>query len=78
MKNAEANKLIKLAEAKCAELVNTSYQGEGSEKLIGLEMAEVLRGIDTILINVGGPGSINPLDLESMVKMFESKTGEKK
>ncbi len=77
-KKAEADKLVKLAEAKRTELVNEAYRGEGSEKLLGMEMAEVLKGVDNVIITTGKEQGFNPLDLESLMKMWNIKDGGKK
>lgn len=69
-KRAEADLLVKLAEAKRTELINTAYQQKGSDKLIGLKMAEVLKGISMIVLPSGGTTGFNPLDLEQDLKLF--------
>ena len=69
-KKAEADLLIKLAEAKRTEWVNTAYQKQGSDKLVGLKMAEVYKGIDMIILPSGGENGMNPLDLEKSLKLF--------
>ncbi|MCR4336914.1 MAG: SPFH domain-containing protein [Candidatus Omnitrophica bacterium] len=69
-KRAEADLLVKLAEAKKTELINNAYQRQGSEKLVGLKMAEVYKGLDMIILPSGGVHGINPLDLESSLKLF--------
>lgn len=69
-KKAEADLLIKLAEAKRTELVNTAYQKQGSDKLVGLKMAEVYKGLDMIILPSGGENGMNPLDLENSLKLF--------
>ncbi len=69
-KKAEADLLVKLAEAKKTELINKAYQRQGSDKLIGLKMAEVFKGIDSIILPSGGEKGLNPLDLENSLKLF--------
>ena len=69
-KRAEADLLVKLAEAKKTELINTAYQKQGSEKLIGLKMAEVYKGLDLIILPSGGERGINPLDLQNSLRLF--------
>ncbi len=70
---AEADLLVQLATAKGTELENAAYSGIGSENLVGLEMAEVLGGLETILVPSGGKSGVNPLDLEQSLKMFDVK-----
>jgi regulator of protease activity HflC (stomatin/prohibitin superfamily) len=67
---AEADLLVKLATARGTELENNAYRGTGSSNLIGLEMAEVLKGLDVIVVPAGGKGGMNPLDLDQALKMW--------
>lgn len=77
-KRAQADLLVKLAEAKRTELVNTAYQQKGSDKLIGLKMAEVLKGINMIVLPSSGETGFNPLDLEKDLELFGiNNQGEK-
>ena len=69
-KQAEADLLVKLAEAKQTELINQAYQQPGSDKMVGLKMAEVYKGLDVIMLSSSGPNGINPLDLDRSLKMF--------
>lgn len=75
-KNAEANLLVSLAEAKKTDLINTAYQQKGSDKLIGLKMAEVYKGLNVIMLPSIGKYGLNPLNLESSLSLFG--VGEKK
>ncbi len=74
-KQAEADLLIKLAEAKKTELINNAYQKKGSDKLVGLKMAEVLKGINVIILPTGGVTGFNPLDLDRVIELFGIKKG---
>jgi len=70
-RRAEGNLLVSLAEAKGTELENAAYRGSsGSENLVGLEMAEVLSGVDVIFLQ-GGEGGVNLLDLNQTVELFD-------
>ena len=69
-KKAAADLLISLAEAQKTELINQAYQNKGSDKLVGLKMAEVYKGLDMILLPSSGSGGVNPLDLDNTLKMF--------
>ena len=75
-KKAEADLLIRLAEAKKTELINQAYQKQGSEKLVGLKMAEVYKGFDMIMLPSGGARGMNPLDLENSLKLFGVDEGQ--
>jgi regulator of protease activity HflC (stomatin/prohibitin superfamily) len=68
---AEADLLVQLANAQGAELENRAYQGGGSENLVGMKMAEVLEGLDTVLVPSGGKGGMNPLDLNQALRLFD-------
>ena len=68
IKKSEADKIVKLAEAEKTKKINDSYQGTGSERLVGMEMADVLKGLDAIIIQAGGEKGFNPLDLEAGAK----------
>ncbi len=69
-KSAEADLMVNLADAKKTELINLAYQNSGADKLIGLKMAEVYKGIDVIMLPSSGQYGINPLDLENSLKLF--------
>ncbi len=77
-KASEANRIIALAEAEKQRMVNTAYQGIGSERLIGLEWAKVLSGLDTIVLESGGSHGFNPLDIEALMKQLRLKQPEPK
>ena len=69
-KLSEANKVIALAEAEKQRMINESYKGEGSERLVGLEWAKVLKGLDTIVLQTGGENGFNPLDMDRLMKQL--------
>jgi len=69
-KIAEADLMVNLADARKTELINLAYQNKGSDKLIGLKMAEVYKGIEVIMLPSSGQYGVNPLDLESSLRIF--------
>jgi len=69
-KKAEADLMVNLAEAKKTELTNQAYQNKGSDKLVGLKMAEVFKGLQVIILPSSGQYGINPLDLENSLRIF--------
>jgi len=76
---SEGNRVIALAEAEKQHMVNESYQGAGSERLVGLEWAKVLSGLETIVLESGGPNGFNPLNLDALLKQLKlDKPQEKK
>jgi regulator of protease activity HflC (stomatin/prohibitin superfamily) len=77
-KSSEANKVIALAEAERQRMINDAYQGAGADRLVGLEWAKVLSGLDTIVLESGGPNGFNPLDVDNLMKQLRIKAQEKK
>ncbi len=73
-KKAEGDKIRKMAEARKAELINEAYRGAGSDMLVGMKMAANLTNLDTILVPAGGANAFNPLDVESLMKLFSIGT----
>jgi len=76
-KRAEADLLVSLAEAKKTELINQAYQKQGSDKLVGMKMAEVYNGIDVLMLPVSGQNGFNPLDLDKSLQLFGMPTTDK-
>jgi regulator of protease activity HflC (stomatin/prohibitin superfamily) len=70
-KAAEGRLLVELAEARGTQLENAALQGAGSENLVGLKMAEVLRGVRVLVLPSDGKEGTNPLDLASLLRRFE-------
>lgn len=75
MVRAKADLMVKLAEAKKTELRNAALQGQGSDRMIGLKMAEVYKGMDVIILPSDGEGGVNPLDLGKTLQLFEVRRG---
>lgn len=67
---AKANLLIKLAEAKRTELRNQALQGQGSDRMVGLRMAETLNGLEVVILPSDGDKGVNPLDLTNTLDLF--------
>jgi regulator of protease activity HflC (stomatin/prohibitin superfamily) len=76
-KSSEANKVIALAEAEKQRMVNEAYQGNGAERLVGLEWAKVLSGLETIVLPSGGANGFNPLDIDTLMRQLKMKAPEK-
>ena len=72
-KGAAGELEVKLAEAEGTRLENEALRGRGSENLVGLKMAELLRGTKVIVVPTDGESGINPLDLKSALKHFDVK-----
>jgi regulator of protease activity HflC (stomatin/prohibitin superfamily) len=75
--SSEANKIMALADAEKQRMINEAYQGNGADRLVGLEWAKVLSGLDTIVLESGGPNGFNPLDMDSLMKQLKVKPTEK-
>ncbi len=75
---SEGNRVIALAEAEKQRMINEAYLGPGADRLVGLEWAKVLSGLDTIVLESGGPTGFNPLDLDALMKQLKLKPSEKK
>ena len=70
-KAAEGDLVVRLAKAQGTELENKALRGVGSENMVGLKMAEVLDGVDVIVVPSDGEGGTNPLDLNQLLKRFD-------
>ncbi len=73
-KMAEADLLVKLAEAEKIHLKNEALLGKGAERMVGLKMAEVYKGIDVVILPSDGPSGVNPLDLNNALELFDVRT----
>ncbi|MBU4318952.1 MAG: SPFH domain-containing protein [Proteobacteria bacterium] len=74
-KKAEANLLVKLAEAEKVRLKNDALKGLGSERMVGLKMADVYKGLDLIVLPSDGIAGVNPLNLDKTLKLFDVRKG---
>jgi regulator of protease activity HflC (stomatin/prohibitin superfamily) len=70
-KEAEGKLKVELAKAQGTELENKALRVGGSENMVGLKMAEVLEGVEVIVLPSDGEGGTNPLDLNGMLKRFD-------
>ena len=72
---ADADLLVKLAEAERVRLKNDSLKGIGSERMVGLKMADVYKGLDLIILPSDGSSGVNPLDLGNALQLFDVRKG---
>ncbi|RJP93648.1 MAG: SPFH domain-containing protein [Desulfobacteraceae bacterium] len=77
-KKAEANLLVKLAEAERVRLKNDALKGIGSERMVGLKMADAYKGLDIIILPSDGPNGVNPLNLDNALKLFDVRKADGK
>lgn len=65
---AEADLLVALAEAEGTRLENEALQVAGASNMVGLKMAEVVENAQIIVVPTDGPGGVNPLDLDDLIR----------
>jgi regulator of protease activity HflC (stomatin/prohibitin superfamily) len=65
---AEGDLLVALAVAEGTRLENLALETAGASNLVGLEMAEVMKGSQVIVIPTDGVGGVNPLNLDSLLQ----------
>jgi regulator of protease activity HflC (stomatin/prohibitin superfamily) len=70
---SEGRLLVELADAKGTQLENAALQGAGSENLVGLKMADALKGTRVIVVPTDGKDGTNPLDLGDLLRKFQVK-----
>ncbi|MBF0225897.1 MAG: SPFH domain-containing protein [Desulfobacterales bacterium] len=70
-KTAEGNLLVKLADAEKVRLKNEALKGVGAERMVGLKMADVYKGLSVIVLPSDGPSGVNPLDVNNAMKLFD-------
>jgi regulator of protease activity HflC (stomatin/prohibitin superfamily) len=73
-KKAQGDGIRKTAEATKSEMLNEAYRGAGSDMLVGMKMAANLTNLDTILVPAGGANAFNPLDVQSLMRLFSIGT----
>lgn len=64
---ALGEKALAIAAADASRLERTALEAAGASNLVGLEMAETLKGTKVIIVSTTGPGAVNPFDLDKMV-----------
>ncbi len=67
-KIAEGDLLVSLAEAEGTRLENEALRVAGAANVVGLEMAEVMDGVEVIIVPTDGAGGLNPLDLDGLLR----------
>ncbi len=72
---AESDLLVKLAEAERVRLKNESLKGIGSERMVGLKMADAYMGLDLIILPSDGAHGVNPLNLNNTLQLFDVRKG---
>ena len=67
--------MVKLAEAERVRLKNEALKGIGSERMVGLKMADAYKGLDVIILPSDGPDGVNPLNLDNALQLFDVRKG---
>ncbi len=75
---AKADLLVQLAEAERVRLKNESLKGIGSERMVGLKMADTYKGLDLIILPSDGSHGVNPLNLNNTLQLFDVRKGGNK
>ncbi len=66
-KKAEGNNLVRGARADTRKMEVLARKGAGTEKVIGLEMAKALEGLEVIILPSDGKSGMNPLNLDKFM-----------
>ncbi len=72
---ANADLLVRLAEAERVRLKNDALKGLGSERMVGLKMADAYKGLDLIILPSDGPHGVNPLNIDNTLQLFDVRKG---
>jgi hypothetical protein len=70
-KHAEGDLLVKLAEAQKTQLRNEALQVSGSDRMVGLKLAEAIQGVELLVLPSDGADGFNPLDLTRTMRLFD-------
>lgn len=69
LKKAEGVQLVETARAEGDALIEQALAGAGGRRAAALEMVEVLKGLDRIVVQSGGENGVNPLSLPQLLKL---------
>lgn len=70
-KAAEGDLLMKTAQAQGTELENRALEGAGAQAMVGLKLADLMKGVRVIVVPSTGNGSTNPLNISELLRQFE-------
>ncbi len=70
---AQGKLLVETAEAQGTKLESDAYLNAGAENIVGIKMAEVLRGVRVLVLPSDGKDGLNPLDIGSLLTKLEVK-----
>lgn len=69
---AEGDRRVLEAQAQGRGKITSALAGRGGKAFVGLEYAKTLEGVDLIILP-SGPNGVNPLDVEQMLRLFDTK-----
>ena len=69
LKKADALRQVETARAEGDALIEAALVGEGGQRAAALEMVNVLKGLDRIVVQSGGENGVNPLSLPQLLKL---------
>jgi regulator of protease activity HflC (stomatin/prohibitin superfamily) len=72
---SEGQKQILKARAEGMGGINAALAGRGGSTYVGLEYAEVLKGLDLMVLPASGKGGINPLELNQTIRQLQPAAG---
>jgi regulator of protease activity HflC (stomatin/prohibitin superfamily) len=70
---AQGKLLVETAEAQGTKLESDAYLNQGAENIVGIKMAEVLRGVRVLVLPSDGKDGVNPLDVGNLLNKLEVK-----
>jgi regulator of protease activity HflC (stomatin/prohibitin superfamily) len=70
---AQGKLLVETAEAQGTKLESEAYLNQGAENIVGIKMAEVLRGVRVLVLPSDGKEGVNPLDVGALLNKLEVK-----
>jgi len=70
---AQGKLLVETAEAQGTKLESDAYLTQGAENIVGIKMAEVLKGVKVLVLPSDGKDGFNPLDIGTLLGKLEVK-----
>jgi regulator of protease activity HflC (stomatin/prohibitin superfamily) len=75
-RRAEGELKVREAQAAKIKLKNEALQTQGADRYVGLEMVDIYKGLQVIILPSDGDKGLNPLNMTDNFKMFDIKTGQ--
>jgi regulator of protease activity HflC (stomatin/prohibitin superfamily) len=74
-KLSEGEKTVMQAKSEGLGNINSALANRGGTTYVGLEYADVLKGIDLIVLPASGKNGVNPLDLDQTIRQLQPAGG---